>query len=212
MERKLYYSSLSPYARTVRIILSELNLDYLSDQLDKMRPVENISAVNPNLSIPVMQDRGITLFDSGVICEYLFDTYGQRYHSISGTVPLFLQMYRPENKWSDLKILATLETLTETLVSIFLFRASIERSGANPNNVDYLTRQTTRVDSILTWLDKQASKEGFHQGYFTIQDIKLISALGMCTAVDLFDWQHFAALKLLAENFENRKSIVETTP
>jgi len=140
MERKLYYSSLSPYARTVRIILSELNLDYLSDQLDKMRPVENISAVNPNLSIPVMQDRGITLFDSGVICEYLFDTYGQRYHSISGTVPLFLQMYRPENKWSDLKILATLETLTETLVSIFLFRAS-----RLPNPPDNQSRFNTHM-------------------------------------------------------------------
>src|ERR1700761_5864200 len=52
---KLYYSPSSPYARKVRILALETGLD----------------KHNPVGKIPALSVKGIDLFDSPVICEYL---------------------------------------------------------------------------------------------------------------------------------------------
>ncbi len=212
MHRKLYFSNLSPYARKVRIILAELDLDYQSDCLDRMRPVDLIGPLNPNLTVPVFEDRGLTLFDSSVIAEYLLDTYGACNEGLNSNVPLYLHVFRADNKWEDLKILASLETLTESLVSLFLYRGSIERAGLHSGEVDYLQRQQIRIEKILDWLDVRATEEGFVPGSFTLADISLIAALGMCDAVNLYDWRSCSRLGALVQCFSERRSVSTTSP
>lgn len=212
MHRKLYYSGLSPYARNIRIILSELALEFESDRFDKMRPVDEIGLINPNLTIPVLEEEKVTLFDSRVIAEYLLETYGQRSINVKNEVPFFPYLHRTETKWEDLKTLASLESMTESIVSIFLHKGSMERAGLDPSQVDYVNRQYIRVNRILDYLDALVSKDGLYPGYFTLIDVQIISALGMCDAVDMLDWSGRSSIKGLVEKFKSRSSVIGTAP
>jgi len=71
---KLYSSALSPYARKVRIVIEEKNLDAQVETLNS-NPYEASAdhlQANPLSKVPtlVLTD-GTSLFDSNVICEYL---------------------------------------------------------------------------------------------------------------------------------------------
>jgi glutathione S-transferase len=71
---KLFYSSVSPYARKVRVLVSEKGIESriaLLSCLPFERPVDLV-AVNPLSKVPclVLED-GTALYDSPFICEYL---------------------------------------------------------------------------------------------------------------------------------------------
>lgn len=78
---KLIYSTASPYARTARIFVHELNL---SEQVDEVfqHPFENpeeLIQANPLCKVPcLIDDKGNAIFDSQVICEYLDSKAGSR--------------------------------------------------------------------------------------------------------------------------------------
>ena len=70
---KLYASATSPFARKVRVALSELGLAP-QVQLVATNPIENreYRSVNPLAKIPALElDDGGVVYDSGVIVEYL---------------------------------------------------------------------------------------------------------------------------------------------
>ena len=60
---KLYYSLGSPTARKVRIVLDEKGLEFESDILNKLRPVDEFKSINPMLMVPVLEDGSLTLFE-----------------------------------------------------------------------------------------------------------------------------------------------------
>jgi glutathione S-transferase len=71
---KLYYSSVSPYARKVRVLIAEKGLEARIDQqscLPFERPAD-LMALNPLSKVPclVLED-GTVLYDSPFICDYL---------------------------------------------------------------------------------------------------------------------------------------------
>ena len=72
---KLYYSPASPYARKVRAVAIETGLDKKIDMvnvaLSPVAPNADVDKHNPIGKIPVLSVKGIDLFDSPVICEYL---------------------------------------------------------------------------------------------------------------------------------------------
>ena len=72
---KLYYSPGSPYARKVRVVALETKLDkkieMVNVALSPVAPNADVDKHNPVGKIPVLSVKGIDLFDSPVICEYL---------------------------------------------------------------------------------------------------------------------------------------------
>src|SRR5258708_16621379 len=72
---KLYYSPGSPYARKVRVVALETRLDrkieMVNVALSPIAPNADVDKHNPGGKIPVLSVKGIDLFDSPVICEYL---------------------------------------------------------------------------------------------------------------------------------------------
>ncbi len=72
---KLYYSPGSPYARKVRIVALETRLDKKIEMVNvavsPVSPNGDVDKHNPIGKIPVLAVKGIDLFDSPVICEYL---------------------------------------------------------------------------------------------------------------------------------------------
>src|SRR5262249_6337191 len=72
---KLYYSPGSPYARKVRAVAIETKLDkkieMVNVALTPVAPNADVDKHNPVGKIPVLSVKGMDLFDSPVICEYL---------------------------------------------------------------------------------------------------------------------------------------------
>ena len=72
---KLYYSPSSPYARKVRVVALLTGLDKKMDMvnvgLTPVAPNADVDKHNPIGKIPALSVKGMDLFDSPVICEYL---------------------------------------------------------------------------------------------------------------------------------------------
>ena len=74
---KLIYASASPFARKVRILIKELQLEetVLLQDAGAVTPVSNnddLNLLNPLGMLPVLElENGDSLYDSPVICEYL---------------------------------------------------------------------------------------------------------------------------------------------
>ncbi len=77
--RILYHLWLSPYSRKVRVMLKEKNLDFEMkvEKVWQRRP--EFLALNPAGTVPVLvEENGAVIADSGVICEYLEESYPER--------------------------------------------------------------------------------------------------------------------------------------
>jgi glutathione S-transferase len=74
--RVLHHFQLSPYCRKVRLVLGEKRLQF---ELRPERPWEQRDEyfeINPAGTVPAMiEDNGLVVADSAVICEYLDDAY-----------------------------------------------------------------------------------------------------------------------------------------
>src|SRR5438046_6223838 len=79
---KLYYSPASPYARKVRAVAIETGLDKKLDMvnvtLTPVAPNADVDKHNPIGKIPALSVKGMDLFDSPVICEYLDNQHKRR--------------------------------------------------------------------------------------------------------------------------------------
>jgi len=73
--RTLYHLWLSPYCRKVRVVLREKGLDFemKAEKVWERRP--EFLVLNPAGTVPVLDDGGRIIADSGVICEYLEEVY-----------------------------------------------------------------------------------------------------------------------------------------
>ena len=72
---KFYYSPSSPYARKVRVLAIETGLDkkleLVNVTLSPVAPSPEVSEHNPIGKVPALSVKGMDLFDSPLICEYL---------------------------------------------------------------------------------------------------------------------------------------------
>ena len=68
---QLIHSPTSPYARKVRILIREKNLDVEEIATVPFDDEENLHAANPLGKVPALITSNTSLFDSPVICEYL---------------------------------------------------------------------------------------------------------------------------------------------
>jgi glutathione S-transferase len=204
---KLYFSDGSPYARKVRIVLAEKGIAYEHDRQDIVRPVEVIRGLNPNLTIPVLKDGRLRLFDSKVIVEYLLQTYPQSQSPDVGR-PFYNAPTRPAHHWEDRKTLTTLETLAESIVNIRMMQAS----GVEIGKVEYLQRQLTRIGAILDWLNLRASPDGFMPGFFSMLDIELVCAVQYAESRAIASWRGRPNLDALVDGLAARPSVATTYP
>jgi glutathione S-transferase len=70
----LYYSEASPYARKVRMLLHELNLECQLISINPLEQSSELAKYNPLVKVPCLVANSQSLFDSDVICDYLLST------------------------------------------------------------------------------------------------------------------------------------------
>lgn len=206
--RKLYYSQGSPFARKVRVVLAEKGLDYDGDETPLSKPLGELAAINPNLQVPIFDDGELRLFESNLIIDYLLKTYPDTPPD-GPQPPLASSMTRPEHHWEDAKILATLETLGISMVNL----RQLGLSGVDAEEVGYLQRQHSRIQSSLDWLEERATPEGFAPGLFSIMDLNLLCALVFSEARnDIFPWRGRPGLEAIVARYAERPSVLSTAP
>ena len=203
--RKLYHSYLSPYARRVLIVLAEKGLGHEGEKHTFAREFAELSSINPCLLLPVFIDGDVHLWGSNLIIEYLLKTYPDA-RAGSSEPPLAATMTRPDHHWKDATVLATLETMTDSIMNL----RQMKMSGLEPENVTYLRRQRDRIDSCLDWLEKQAACDGFAPGTFSIMDLNLICALGNVDNHKSFEWRGRPMLEAIVVRYAERPAVKST--
>ena len=205
--RKLLFSSASPFARRVRIVLEEKQLSYDKDVLDALRPVDEIRSVTPTLQVPVLIDGDRTLWGSDLILEYLYEAYPDSPGSDPNR-PLADSITRPDQRWDDGLILTTIAAMADSLVNVRLIK-----TGAEITSAPYLERQTTRIAVCLDWLEQRVTADGFWPGTLSIMDISLMCPLIYGEVREVFQfrsgqWPRIAAM---IDALQERTSIKATS-
>ena len=166
--RALLYTTGSPFARAVRIVLDEIGLDYERREEITTRSFEERVRATPTLQVPTFWDEGLTLWESGTIAEYLLSNYPQRQASV---IPLAKYAFRPENEWQDKLNFATIQTFGNAATTI----SQMRWSGVTVDGNAHLGRSAVKLGTILRWLEDKLGKagDGFQPGCVSVQDIFL---------------------------------------
>ena len=175
---KLYYSPASPYARKVRVVAIETGLDKKIDMvnvaLSPVTPNADVDKHNPIGKIPVLSVKGMDLFDSPVICEYLDNQHKGR--------KLFPRKGR--DRWVALRQQAMGDGLLDAalLARYEGFLRPEERRWA-----DWSKGQMKKIDGVLGQLEAETKAL---KGKPTIGTISVACALGyLDLRFPTFDWR-----------------------
>jgi glutathione S-transferase len=129
--RALYHLPLSPYARKVRLVLAEKRLP-VDLQLEKpweRRP--EYLELNPAGTVPTLvEDNGVVIPDSAVICEYLDEAYPEV--PIMGDTIVERIEVRRLAAWFDGKFAAE---VTQNLLGEKYTRQQARRGNADPASI-----------------------------------------------------------------------------
>jgi glutathione S-transferase len=206
--RTLYMSPLSPYTRKVRVLLAEKGLAFKNQPmpLDRLRN-DYGNHINPCGRVPALDDNGRVLFESNVILEYLFASYPDAPQDASQP-PLAKSFVREAQRWEDLETLAAIETVLDCGLTMLRFG---RHSGAKEEPA-YLAREQVRVQSILDWLEKRATPEGFMPGCFSALDLNMVITAQWVDFRGLFEWRGRPNIDRLVALHEQRPSLPPTHP
>lgn len=195
----------SPTSRKVRIYLLEKGAEVTEHVTRRgFLTVEEVAPLNPNLTIPVMFDGEFALYDSQVMVAYLLEKYPS---VLDGDPPLLPTIVRPDHKWRDANLLSTLQTLTVSLEHLHCLEMV---DSLTEETVSFLKRESTRVNSILDWLDRQASPDGFAPGWFSLMDIMFIVHMDFSETRNGLQWRDRNNLDSLYARFADRPSVKQT--
>jgi glutathione S-transferase len=163
---KLYYSPSSPYARKVRILAIEAKLDkkieMVNAALTPVAPNADVDKHNPVGKIPALSVKGMDLFDSPVICEYL-DTHhkGRKFFPRKG-----------RERWVALRQQAMADGLLDAAL---LARYEGALRPEDKRWSDWSKGQMKKVEGVLDALEAESKSL---KGKLSIGTISIVCALG----------------------------------
>jgi glutathione S-transferase len=163
---KLYYSPGSPYARKVRVVALETKLDkkieMVNVALSPVAPNADVDKHNPVGKIPVLSVKGIDLFDSPVICEYLDNQHKGRK----------LLPRKGRDRWVALRQQAMADGLLDAAL---LARYEAALRPEDKRWSDWSQGQMKKINSVLDQLEAEAKAL---KGKPTLGSISVACALG----------------------------------
>lgn len=168
--RKLYFTTGSPFARAVRIVLVEKGLSFERDETYTTPSVEERARVTPTLQVPTLMDGDLKLWDSAVILEYLMATYPNP-PAPHGHQPFATKYVRPDHLWRDKLVHATLQTFGISTATV----SQLQWSGVRHEDNGHGNRCAARNQHLLDWFEAElvSAKEGFVPGVVSVQDVLL---------------------------------------
>ena len=200
---KLHYTDGSPYARKVRIVLLEKGLPF--EPANRGSVPMTAPWPGPTRAVPVLEDRGQTIWESDVIVDYILKTYPGA-PAATDTPPLAPWLVRPDREWEDRTTLATLSTCAASMINLrFLWV-----DGLTTENSDYLTQQRARVEQCLDWLETRVTDEGFAPGWLSVMDLAFICPMDFALTRGVMNWRGRKKLDALFDRYRTRPSLIAT--
>jgi glutathione S-transferase len=200
---RLIASPTSPYARKVRIVMSEKRIECELEMTDVWSPGSVIASYNPLGKVPcLIMDDGGAVFDSRVIAEYL-----DMLTPVGHLIPAGGRQRVEVRTWEALA-----DGIIDALVVVRLEHAQRPASHRLQPWIDrHLSKATSGLAAAAAALDDRSWCDGKH---FTLADIALGVALGY---VDFrfpeIAWR--SEHPNLARHYEKlaaRPSFIETAP
>jgi glutathione S-transferase len=162
----LYYSPGSPYARKVRVVALETKLDkkitIVNVAVSPVAPNADVDKHNPVGKIPALSVKGMDLFDSPVICEYL-----DSHHKGRKLLPR-----KGRERWVALRLQAMADGLLDAAL---LTRYEGFLRPEDKRWPDWVKGQMKKIDGALSQLEDEAKSL---KGKLTIGTISVACALG----------------------------------
>ncbi|HSF92704.1 MAG TPA: glutathione S-transferase family protein [Paracoccaceae bacterium] len=202
--RALLFTTGSPFARAVRIVLDELGLDYERREEVTTPSAEARASSTPTLQVPTLWDGDHTLWESATIVEYLLATYQNR---PAGEPALATSVFRMGDEWADKLTLATIQTFGSAATTI----SQMKWSGVDAASNAHIKRSAEKLPYILAWLERQLedANTGFIPNCISVQDIFLAAHVRFVEArplgIDL-ELSRFPKLEALLNRLDDRTS------
>ena len=202
---KLIGAVTSPYARKVRIVMSEKKLDFKFVAEDVWSATSNISESNPLGKVPcLVMEGGEALFDSRVIVEYI-DTLSP----VGKLIPTMGRERAEVKTWEALADGVLDAAILARLEATWAGRTAEQRSAA------WIDRQmgkiTTSMKAISQGLGDKAYCAGIH---FSLADIAVGCVLGYLDfRFPQISWRaDYPNLAKLDDKLALRQSFIDTKP
>jgi len=163
---KLFASLTSPYARKVRIVLSEKRMDCELELVDVLQREHPALAHNPLGKIPVLLlDDGTPLYDSRVIVEFL--------DNISPTSRLL-----PDDKRERIAV-RRWEALADGVLDAAVLARLESLRPKKEQSADWITRQVGKAERGLAKMDEELGERSWcHNDKYSLADIAVGCCLG----------------------------------
>jgi glutathione S-transferase len=196
-ERIVYGAGISPYVRKVRVILHEKNIPYTHKDIIHAKGLRatgqpipaDFKEASPLGKIPAYREKNWTIADSGVIAQYLEQTYPKPI-----LFPEEPKKYAETlwfEKYAD-------DVLGPVIVSIFRERVAKPQLLKQETDNKIVEESLKQLPALFDYLEKSlGTKEWIAANQFTVADIALASQIVNLQAagekIDAAKWPHFAA-------------------
>ena len=190
----LHGSTTSPYVRRLRIVLHD-SVSHLPFTLQRVQVFETAyraayATLNPVMKVPTLVDGDVTLYDSNVIAEYLYD---------KGNVP-FLSITQKNT-------LSVINGLLDGLVQVLI----LSREGVDKDTAPtYIGLQQSRAELCLSHLDALCEAGEFDEWHYA--SISLFTALDWIAFRAMATFEHHSHLRAFYHAQITRESVTSTDP
>ena len=167
MKIRLYYATLSPFARKARVIALETGLDRDIEMhavtVSPVNPNADLARDNPLIKVPTLVTAdGTALFDSRVICEYLDTLHsGAKFFPAQGA-----------DRWRALRLQALSDGIMDAAV-LCRYEAAVRPEQYRWS--EWRTGQLGKITRGLSVLEQEAATL---EGALTIGNVTAACALG----------------------------------
>lgn len=187
---KLYGSQTSPYVRRIRLLLATTAHEFINLNIFTGEGRQTLAAINPALRIPMLDDAGQVIFDSGVIYRYLAAKLG--------IAPL---------SWYQENQLTVINAVNDSLVMLL----QCSRSGFDTNDDKlFFNLQRERVATSLYVLEQQAANNEFANWDYVA--MALYSLVDWTLFRELLEFDDYPALQAFVAQNKTQPMIKDSDP
>ena len=187
---KLYGSTTSPFARRIRIVLSNTEHEFINLEIFSGEDRELLASRNPTLKVPCLEDEGQVIFDSRIIYNYLAD-----------------KLDHDGLSWEEENQLTLIDAANDSFVQLLLLKRSDFDISQDKM---YFRLQNERIDAVLAALSEQLDAGGFSG--WTYPEIRLFTMIDWVLFRTLHDMKAYPQLLEFHEKHHNRIEVTATDP
>lgn len=187
---QLIGSVTSPFVRRIRLLLSNVEHDFLTIDIFSVEGQLILGDSNPAKKIPILKDGEHTIFDSRVIANYLNEKLSLK-----------------KLTWEQENLLTMIDAANDSLVSLFICSKS---DLSTDEDRLFFTLQRERIKAVLTALDKAATNHEFTGWQYP--QICLFCLLDWIDFRDLTQWRHYKGLVDFYDEACKREDTQATNP